>query len=316
MARKKSSKTAVRILFFVFLALFIFSGIMLVRSLLEYKKESNEQSRLEDDFLVFNEPDWDTTEPPTDPFFTAATTAATLPDVETSDTPGSQVPDQSESVTAPPVSDIPETAETTAAPVTVQTSATLPKELWPTFSVNWDAIFKRNPDVIGWIWMYDSVISYPVLLGEDNNEYLYTTLDGEYAKFGSIFADYRSSADFSDRNTIIYGHNGGYGVKFGGLMNYQLKSHWDNHRYICIMTPSGLTKYYIYSAYVTKSEGNPYRTVFYSDADYQEFIDKTIADSLYSTGVAPTVADKILTLSTCTNNADDERMIVHAIRVN
>ena len=82
------------------------------------------------------------------------------------------------------------------------------------------------------------------------------------------------------------------------------------------MTPSGLTKYYIYSAYITKSQGNPYKTVFYTDADYQEFIDKTVADSMYQTGVTPTVADRILTLSTCTNNADDERMIVHAIRVN
>ena len=316
MAQKKSSKTVVRILFFVFLALFIFSGIMLIRSLSEYKKENKEQSRLEDDFLIFNEPDWDTTEPPTDPYFTIATTAGTLPNAETTAPVRTDAADGTTASAPPPFSGSPVSTEASAPITTAYTPATLPKELWPTFSVNWDALFKRNPDVIGWIWMYDSVISYPVLLGEDNNEYLYTTLDGEYARFGSIFADYRTSADFSDRNTIIYGHNGGYGVKFGGLMNYQLKSHWENHRYICIMTPSGLTKYYIYSAYITKSQGNPYKTVFYTDADYQEFIDKTVADSMYQTGVTPTVADRILTLSTCTNNADDERMIVHAIRVN
>ena len=316
MAQKKSSKIVIRVLFFVFLALFIFSGVMLARSLWEYKKENDEQSRLEDDFLVFDNPDWDATENvPTDSFISNQTTAATLPPEVTS--PSSPSSTAQTDASANTQSSTPsEVQETTEAATSAQTTAALPKELWPTFSVNWDALFSRNSDVIGWIWMYDSVISYPVLLGEDNNEYLYATLDGEYAKFGSIFADYRSSPDFSDRNTVIYGHNGGYGVKFGGLMNYQLKSHWDNHRYICIMTPSGLTKYYIYSAYITKSQGNPYKTSFYSDEDYQAFIDKTVSSSLYQTGVVPTVADKVLTLSTCTNNASDERMTVHAIRVN
>ena len=82
------------------------------------------------------------------------------------------------------------------------------------------------------------------------------------------------------------------------------------------MTPSGLAKYYIYSAYITKAEGNPYKTVFPTDSDYQSFIDKTVSSSLYSTGVVPTVADRILTLSTCTNNASDERLVIHAVRVN
>ncbi|MBR6772943.1 MAG: class B sortase [Clostridia bacterium] len=313
MAQKKSSKTAVRILFAVFSALFIFSGVMLVRSLWEYKKEGDEQSRLEDDFLVYDEPDWGEDETVfTGNFVPDSTTAATLPPKET--LPAFSVTQSTEklpSVSSSELTAPPETTELTTA----ATTAARPKELWPTFSVNWDAIFKRNLDVIGWIWMYDSDISYPVLLGEDNNEYIHTTIDGEYAKFGSIFADYRSSRDFSDRNTVIYGHNGGYGVKFGGLMNYQLKSHWDSHRYICIMTPSGLSKYYIYSAYITKSQGNPYKTSFASDADYQTFIDKTVSSSLYQTGISPTVSDNILTLSTCTNNADDERMVIHGILV-
>ena len=303
MANKNSKKIIVRILFCLFLAVFVFSGVMLGRSLLEYKKENDEHSRLEDDFLIF-----DGTSPSSSgtASATVATTAQTLP----------LVSDPEESVSSPGT---PAQAETTAPPESLSpesTVHTMPRELWPAFSVNWDALEKRNPDVIGWIWMYDSEISYPILLGEDNAEYVHTTIDGEYAKFGSIFADYRSAPDFTDLNTIVYGHNGGYGVKFGGLMNYRLKSHWDSHRYICIMTPSGLSKYYIYSAYTSKSQGNPYRTDFVSEADYRDFLDLTVSASLYQTDMTPTVSDRILTLSTCTNNASDERMIVHGILVN
>ncbi|MBQ1955545.1 MAG: hypothetical protein II350_07370, partial [Clostridia bacterium] len=129
MAQKKSSKTVVRILFFVFLALFIFSGIMLIRSLSEYKKENKEQSRLEDEFLIFNEPDWDTTEPPTDPYFTIATTAGTLPNAETTAPVQTDAADGTTASTPPPFSGSPVSTEASAPITTAYTPATLPKEL-------------------------------------------------------------------------------------------------------------------------------------------------------------------------------------------
>ncbi len=306
-SRKKQRKVIRAVLLLLFLAVFIFSAIMLIRSLMEFRKESVEQGRLEEDFLVFEDPGYNATVGET------LALATTPPETELQTTANHGIiPDWE---TGGPTGVEHTTAETTEPPLPEATVPAGPKPLWPNFSVNWDSLMARNSDVIGWIWMYDSEISYPVLLGETNNTYIHTTLDGQYAKFGSIFADYRASADFSDRNTIIYGHNGGYGVKFGGLMNYRLYSHWDSHRYICIMTPSGMNKYLIYSAYVTNAYGNTYTMYFDSDSHFKAFIDQTVADSEINTGIVPGIGNRIITLSTCTNNADDERMVVHAVLV-
>ncbi|MBQ1954862.1 MAG: hypothetical protein II350_03885, partial [Clostridia bacterium] len=79
---------------------------MLIRSLSEYKKENKEQSRLEDDFLIFNEPDWDTTEPPTDPYSTMATTAGTLPNAETTAPVRTDAADGTTASTPPPFPEV------------------------------------------------------------------------------------------------------------------------------------------------------------------------------------------------------------------
>ena len=60
------------------------------------------------------------------------------------------------------------------------------------------------PNVIGYINIKDTTISYPILKGNDNIEYLSKNYKGEYSFSGSIFLDYRNSSDFSDYNTIIF----------------------------------------------------------------------------------------------------------------
>lgn len=264
----------------LFGGIFVFSGVMLFRSLAEYRKENAEQSRIEQDFLVWSPPE-----------VTQSTSASSAPAESTSESSSS----------------VPETAELTSEPV---------PETAPGFSVDWQALSRVNPDVVGWIWIPDTGVNYPVLLGDDNAQYLYSTLEGEYARFGSIFADYRTDSPFLDKNTVVYGHNGGYGVKFGCLTDYLDPGFFDDHRTLFILTPEGNIEYRVYSAYVTKSTGNPYTLSFDSDTAFESFLDRTVADSAVPSELLPGADDKILTLSTCTNNARDERFVVHAFRVN
>ena len=74
--------------------------------------------------------------------------------------------------------------------------------------VDFESLQAINKDVVGWIFIEDTVVNYPVLHSKKNNdEYLYTTYDGKQNNSGSIFADYRNNADFTDDNTVLYGHN-------------------------------------------------------------------------------------------------------------
>ena len=66
-------------------------------------------------------------------------------------------------------------------------------------------------DMAGWITIDGTDIDYPVMQGKDNNAYLNTDPFGNYSLTGSIFLDSRSSPDFSDEYSVIYGHHMDYG---------------------------------------------------------------------------------------------------------
>jgi hypothetical protein len=89
-----------------------------------------------------------------------------------------------------------------------------------------------NPDVYGWISIAGTDINYPIVQGKDNDEYLHRTYKRENLFVGSIFMDYQNSADFSDCNSIIYGHNMKDGSMFGKLSRFtSVASIYKNSRY-------------------------------------------------------------------------------------
>ena len=77
---------------------------------------------------------------------------------------------------------------------------------------NFDELKAQNSDVCGWITIYGTHVDYPIVQSEDNSTYLMRNPRGEYSLSGSIFMDYMNQKDFSDFNTIIYGHHMDLGI--------------------------------------------------------------------------------------------------------
>lgn len=97
-----------------------------------------------------------------------------------------------------------------------------PEEQQPVAPINVDfaSLKSINDDVIGWIYMEAlPQISYPMVQGKDNNMYLHQTYEKNYNFAGTIFIDYENKRDFSDCNTLVYGHNMKNGSMFGMLKN-------------------------------------------------------------------------------------------------
>ena len=88
-------------------------------------------------------------------------------------------------------------------------------------TVQFDELLKTNGDVIAWIYGANTHINYPVVQGSDNDYYLRHLLDGTWNDNGSIFMDCANSADFSDQNSLIYGHNMTSGAMFSNLVKYK-----------------------------------------------------------------------------------------------
>ena len=106
--------------------------------------------------------------------------------------------------------------------ITVQEQTDDPGDSGDTFKVDFDVLLQENPDTVAWIRFDEpSIISYPVVKSADNKEYLTKTFSANDNKLGAIFMDMKNKSDFSDRNTMIYGHN----LKVGGEMFSQLKEY-------------------------------------------------------------------------------------------
>ena len=106
---------------------------------------------------------------------------------------------------------------------------------------------KQNEDVVGWIKFINLDISYPVMQGSTNDEYLRHTWSGMANNSGSIFMESLNTSDFQDSHTIIYGHNMKDGSMFGKLKNYKEEGGYEKAPYFFIYTENVAYAYQIFA---------------------------------------------------------------------
>ena len=172
---------------------------------------------------------------------------------------------------------------------------------------------KINADTVGWLTIKDTVIDYPVVQATDNEYYLHHDFNKKESKAGSIYMDFRNTADPLMEHTILYGHSMRDGSMFRSLLSYKDQGYLEKHPTIIFNSLDGNHTWEIFSVYVTSTEFYYIDTEFSSDEDYQSFLDKITKKSYFNRDIDPvTYKDKILTLSTCSYEFDDARMVVHA----
>ena len=175
------------------------------------------------------------------------------------------------------------------------------------------ALREQNTDVLGWILIPNTKVSYPLVQGEDNDYYLNHTWRKTRSVVGAIFMEQQSSADLTDFNTIIYGHRMNNRSMFGRLLDYKKQSYWQDHPRFYITDDSGTHTYEIFAAYEPAVGSTPYCIRFSNDTEKQTFINYGLEHSVIETGVVPEVTDRIVTLSTCTGNGHATRWVVQGV---
>ena len=168
---------------------------------------------------------------------------------------------------------------------------------------------KVNEDTVGWIRISALDISYPVVQGEDNDYYLHRTFEKEENIAGCIFLNADNRDDFTDQNTIIYGHNMKNDSMFGKLSDFREEDVFNKSRSFWIFTEDLIYQYRIFSASVVNQTGLTYQTFFLNN-EFDEFINAAFENSEVDTsGVEVTRDDRVVTLSTCTGD-DATRFVV------
>ena len=189
--------------------------------------------------------------------------------------------------------------------------------------VDFTDILKINEDVIGWIFMEDTVVNYPVLQGENNLYYLDKTYYKKYLASGSIYLDSENKRDFSDAHSIIYGHNMKNHTMFGDLSDFREESYLADHPYVDLILVDGTwLRYEIFSLYRAHVDDGTFHAPLNKADNFEPFIKLTGEKNLFAERAGdldlPQIqpGDKVLTLSTCTeDSADLERFVVHAVLI-
>ena len=147
--------------------------------------------------------------------------------------------------------------------------------------MDFSALRQQNPDVLGWILIPGTRVSYPVVQGTDNSYYLDHTWRGGKNSVGAIFMECRNSGDLSDFNTIIYGHRMNNRSMFGTLSQYKSRSYWQAHPYVYLTDDSGTHRYEIFAAGEVSVDSDVYRLGLRSDSSRQSFLDSCLSLSVH-----------------------------------
>lgn len=191
----------------------------------------------------------------------------------------------------------------------------------PDKKIDFSALQKENPDIYSWITIPGTPIDYPVLQNEKELDYyLMRNLNGSYGYPGCIYTQYINSTDWTDNNTVIYGHNMKDGSMFAALHHYQDKEFFEENPYVYIYSPEEIRVYRIFAAYETSDVHLLLAFDTENEESYEGYL-KGILENEEGMGnhfdktLALEGKDKIISLETCISNKPQRRYVVQAVLV-
>lgn len=193
---------------------------------------------------------------------------------------------------------------------TANESAPVPDPTQQASTINESIVRLRQdyPAAVGWITVPGTDVDYPFVQGPDNQYYLRRGLDGAYLYAGVPFLDSRCAADFSDGNTILYGHNLRNGSMFGSLDRFKSQSFLEQYRYFYIFLEDRSIQVEILACLVVVPDADSY---LYQISPPDSFLSSCIADARAAiSDVFPTEAPHYVTLSTCDYEQKDGRVVL------
>ena len=187
-------------------------------------------------------------------------------------------------------------------------------------NIKYAYLYAVNPELVGWIRIPNTNLDVQVVQTEDNDKYLKKDFYGKTSRYGCPYMDYRNNSQYLDDNTVIYGHHMSDGLMFSNLDKYKTLDGYKDSPVIQFDTLYDTYYFKVIGAFVTNSkpsDDNEYIfnytvTSFSSDEKFMSFVDEVRAKSFFTTGVQVQADDKLLTLSTCSYEFGDARLVVVA----
>ncbi|MCR4618491.1 MAG: class B sortase [Lachnospiraceae bacterium] len=193
----------------------------------------------------------------------------------------------------------------------------------PEKDINWDDLCSTNPDIYAWIYIPDTKVDYPILQHEsDDSFYLNHNLDLSKGNPGCLYTEKTyNSKDFTDKNTVVYGHNMKDGSMFGTLHRFDDSEFAQSDKYIYVYHENEVLVYKVFGAYEFPSKHILWSYDFTNEYVFEDYIKEIYSLEENSKryvclrhDVDVNKDDKVITLSTCTlDSSNDYRYIVSGV---
>lgn len=186
----------------------------------------------------------------------------------------------------------------------------------------YDALYNKNPDLVGWIYIPGTDRNYPVMqTPEDEEYYLRRNFYKKKANAGTPFLDKDSELEDPNSRIMVYGHNLKSGGMFHPFTKYTKQSYWKKYPTFTFDTLYETRTYRIVAVVqldLTEVGHFGYyaHDHFSSAASYNGFIQQAKEAALYDTGVNPTYGQQMMILSTCSYHVDGDggRLAIIAVQ--
>lgn len=182
--------------------------------------------------------------------------------------------------------------------------------------VDWDALRAINPEVVAWVYIPDTPVSYPVCYSGDNEKYLNMNFDGAQGVFtgsGTIFLDKNCNPQLTNQNLVLYGHHMNDGSMFACLSGFADPAEFEGHRDIYLLTPQLNMRFKSFA--LVRTDGSD--ALVTADFPLREQMVEYVADKQQRSIVQPeggfpdpAAVTQMITLSTCDYNQADGRAVL------
>ena len=208
--------------------------------------------------------------------------------------------------------------ETTLFNVDAFNSVEVEEEKQATYKEKFQELKTMNEDFKGWIVFDSGLINQVLVQAGDNDFYLRRRFtDKSYSETGTVFLD--KDANFNSMNIPIYGHHVEYNNKqmFTPLEQLFDENNYKENSTFSLYTETMKKNCVIVGViyYDITAESVPYDYCYYSEEEFQNYIDYILNNRIYDTGEDISINDNLVTLQTCVRGKPNYRELVIAKEV-
>ena len=167
-----------------------------------------------------------------------------------------------------------------------------------------------NDEVIAWLTVFDTNIDYPVTQADNNMKYVNTNAEGRYSLSGSIFLDYRNSSDFSDFNSIVYGHNMDKKTMFGEIGFFEDGDYFDSHEYGNLYFDGADHGIEFFAFVHTDAYNSNFFWPNVPEDLRQDYLDGLVEEAMHYRDIGISMGDRIILLTTCSPSTTNGRDVL------